>query len=489
MTTDVSLPKTLDMDRMTLIKLGLAISYSTPFYRNITPFEVANDLYARVRVNKTLNYTATLAEILAPDFQKTEQEVPLFRPLGQQPAYLISTVLKEFFDTLPHENRHAMLMIPAVILPILSTISVILRFFTRCFITKMVRLEDWLIIPALNIVIRQHFVTFCHFFIKASLLALYYRLSPKPSFRIAVLVTAVINFLHTLSNFLLVLLACTPLQWPKAMYTYKCKINQITLNLAGVSIFMLLDIIIVLLPVPIVWRLQLRTSEKVLTLGLFGLGILVCIASGIKLARLPALVYDVDTTWEIDNFQWTLIELNLGIICACAPAFRHLTSRPRLKRFYQERFQGKRIFYPQNPTQPLTQLELRKIPGVNRSEPMGSSLALQVSNATSAAATDSKAGSGSSSAAAYLHPNQNRGGGGRQGMKILSKDDLDLIERGLVGMDFIDACGEFEGDGGDVERESIYTHDLTRASSRALPDDSELDGGFEIVKGSGVNIR
>ncbi|KAF3922858.1 hypothetical protein AA313_de0202318 [Arthrobotrys entomopaga] len=526
MAADVSLPKDFTLDHTTLVKIGIALTWSTPTYRRLTIFEAVDDLYARVRVNGTINPNITITQILGPEFQQTEQQVPIFQGLGAQPAYLVSSVLKAHFDTLPHQNMDYMLIIPAIVLPILASVAVILRFFTRYFITKMVRWEDWLIIPGLifavtesisigyakglgmhiwdvpfndllgtwrQTIIRQHFITFCHFFIKTSLLALYYRLSPKPSFQIAVMVTAVVNLLHTISTFLAGLLACTPIIWSDALFTFKCHIDWVAVNFSGVIIFMVLDVVIVLLPIPIIWRLQLQTREKLLTIGLFSLGFLVCIASGIKVARLHALVYDVDTTWQIDNFQWVLIELNLGVICACAPAFRHLTSKARLKRLYQERIQHKRIFHPHDPSNRLEQFELRKISG-GQPEKTRSSSALQASHSRHihsgvGTRTDSKLGNingGSISHVkpAYLHPNSSRV---RQNLKILSKDDLDLIEHGIRGITTRDTMySDLDGEG-EGERESVYTHDLTRASSHALPDD--FGDGFEIVKGSGVKIH
>ncbi|KAK6540251.1 hypothetical protein TWF694_009066 [Orbilia ellipsospora] len=518
MAADVSLPKDFTLDHTTLVKIGIALTWSTPTYRRLTIFEAVDDLYARVRVNGTINPNITITEILGAEFQRTEQEVPIFQGLGAQPAYLVSSILKGHFDTLPHQDMDYMLMIPAIVLPILATIAVILRFFTRYFITKLVRWEDWLIIPGLvfavalsisigsakglgmhiwdvpfndllgtwkQTIIRQHFITFCHFFIKTSLLALYYRLSPKPSFQIAVMVTAVVNLLHTISTFFASLFACTPIIWSDALFTFKCHIDWVAVNFSGVIIFMILDVVIVLLPIPIIWRLQLQTREKLLTIGLFSLGFLVCIASGIKVARLHALVYDVDTTWQIENFQWVLIEVNLGVICACAPAFRHLTSKARLKRLYQERIQHKKIFHPHKPSNSLEQFELRKISAGN-SEKTRSSLALRASHVhiPNRMPTDSKPESEGISHVkpAYLHPNSSCV---RQNLKILSKDDLDLIEHGIRGIGTRDTIySDAEGEG---ERESVYTHDLTRASSHALPD--EFGDGFEIVKGSGVRIH
>ncbi|KAK6524669.1 hypothetical protein TWF281_011571 [Arthrobotrys megalospora] len=542
MASDVSLPKNIEYNHDTLVRVGLALAYSTPFYRTLTINEVISDLYSRTRSNPTSNIT--ISQILGPDFQRTEQEIPLFQELGKQRAVLVATVLELYFRQLPHENIKDMLMIPAIILPIFAVLAVILRFFTRYFITKVVRLEDWLIIPALMLaiavsvtigssegpgmhiwdvplnsllrtwrtaIIEQNLITFCHFFIKSSLLAFYYRLSPKPSFRIAVLVTVAANAAHSIANLFAVLFSCKPIVWSDALFTAKCTVNRYALIFSGVVIFMVLDVIIVVLPIPYILRLQLKKREKVLTIGLFSLSALVVFASGMKVARLHDLAYNVDTTWQIDNIQWTLIELNLGIICACAPCLRHLTSRSRLKLLYHERIKPLRQYFcPQS----RGVLDDRK-DSVGTSECTASSLALQklnsnTSNFHSAAiptAADIRVlnphrrtctiGARTSSLPAlesintirpaYLHPSPTSKP--KQNLKILSKDDLDLIEQGYPGLGVggMDLYNYSEDEEIEIERESIYTHDLTRASSRVLPEELE-NCGFSIVPKEAVVV-
>ncbi|KAK6511320.1 hypothetical protein TWF481_000241 [Arthrobotrys musiformis] len=549
MAADVSLPENLEYNHNTLIKLGLGLAYSTPFYRTLTINEAILDLYSRTKSNITSE--ATISQVLGADFQRTEQEIPLFQELGKQRAGLVAFVLESYFRKLPHENMKDMLMIPAIILSIFAILAVLLRFFTRYFITKMVRLEDWLIIPGLifaivisvsigmseglgmhiwdvpinsilrtwrTAIIQQHLVTLCHFFIKSSLLVFYYRLSPKPSFRIAVLITAAINGAHTISNLLAVLFSCKPIVWSDALFTATCSVNRYALSFSGVVIFMVLDLVIILLPIPYILRLQLKKREKLLAIGLFSLGALVVFASGMKVARLHALAYDVDTTWQIDNLQWTLIELNLGIICACAPSFLHLTSPSRLKRFYHEDIKPIRRFLPfKRPQSRHGILDDRKS-SIGTSEATASSrdLALQKlnTNATKTPTTltpippsldirslnphhnphslrTCRIGSRSSSLPAieiintikpsHLHPSPTFRP--RSNLKILSKDDIDLIEQGYPahgGAGNLDIYNYSEDEQIDIESESIYTHDLTRASSRALPEELE-NCGFSIV--------
>ncbi|KAJ6263723.1 hypothetical protein Dda_2293 [Drechslerella dactyloides] len=423
MAVDISIPTSSKFDHSTLVKIGIALTYSTPYYRNLTMIQAADNLFARARTN----FTAPISDLLGTEFQETEREVPIFETLGQQPGFLVATVLRAHFETLSHASMRDMI----------------------------------------SVIILQHFVTFCHFFIKSSLLLFYYRLSPKPWFRIAVVVTAVVNAAHTISNFLAVLFSCKPIIWSDALFTAKCGVDRVALSLSGVVIFMFLDVVIVILPIPIVWRLQLKKREKLLTLGLFGLGFFVCFASGMKVARLHALAYDVDTTWQIENFQWTLVELNVGIICACAPALHHLTSKTRLKALYHDH-RRLRLFHRRQFSEGTEDREQESSVGQSEKTGTTSTLVPQSSDISSQyARTGIRSGNNS---ARNLCSDR----------KILSKDEMEFIEQGL-GVGALDI--DMYGDGGS-ERES-ERNDLTRASSAVMPDgdgDGDGDGGFEIVR-------
>ena len=68
------------------------------------------------------------------------------------------------------------------------------------------------------------------------------------------------------------------------------------LSFSIITIF--LDFVILLLPVPIVWTLQLPKKQRIAVIALFGAGIIVCVA-GIVHAHFVdvALVKSYDETW------------------------------------------------------------------------------------------------------------------------------------------------------------------------------------------------
>ncbi|KAF2234992.1 hypothetical protein EV356DRAFT_532274 [Viridothelium virens] len=85
------------------------------------------------------------------------------------------------------------------------------------------------------------------------------------------------------------------------------------------------DVYILVLPLPFLWKLQMKLGPKLKLMALFGVGAFVNAASITRLALTYILADDKDVSWK--TFKLTLfivLELNLGLICVCAlvlPAF------------------------------------------------------------------------------------------------------------------------------------------------------------------------
>lgn len=85
---------------------------------------------------------------------------------------------------------------------------------------------------------------------------------------------------------------------------------------------MLIDVIILCVPVPIVWGLQMPTSQKLAVVSILLLGSFVCIASIVRIVTLERNVKSSDPTWTMSPvFVWSCVEPFIGIVCACLPTF------------------------------------------------------------------------------------------------------------------------------------------------------------------------
>ncbi|KAL4908512.1 hypothetical protein BDW74DRAFT_101386 [Aspergillus multicolor] len=108
----------------------------------------------------------------------------------------------------------------------------------------------------------------------------------------------------------------------------RCTCAMDALQLASEATNMLTDVLILTVPIPPVLRLQMRTAQKVLVLGIFLVGAFVCIASAMRLYYIILLETDRDETWLMGHvFVWSVAQPCVGITCACLPTLHPLLRR------------------------------------------------------------------------------------------------------------------------------------------------------------------
>lgn len=120
--------------------------------------------------------------------------------------------------------------------------------------------------------------------------------------------------------------------------------DVITLYLSSAPVNIITDLIILLLPMPVLKALRLPRKQKIILYVTFGFGIFVTAVDVIRIAylqqatltRLQDLEADtktssretMDFSWYASySFMWSAIEVNVGIMCACVPALKPLVSR------------------------------------------------------------------------------------------------------------------------------------------------------------------
>ncbi|KAJ5197350.1 hypothetical protein N7449_007829 [Penicillium cf. viridicatum] len=85
---------------------------------------------------------------------------------------------------------------------------------------------------------------------------------------------------------------------------------------------MLIDVIILCMPMPTIYKLQMQLSQKVAVMGILLLGSFVCVASICRIIALQKNTQGIDATWTMAPvFIWSCVEPFVGIICACLPTF------------------------------------------------------------------------------------------------------------------------------------------------------------------------
>ncbi|KAF4996086.1 hypothetical protein FDECE_12582 [Fusarium decemcellulare] len=85
---------------------------------------------------------------------------------------------------------------------------------------------------------------------------------------------------------------------------------------------MLIDVAILMVPLPTIYKLQMPLGQKLAVCGILLLGAFVCVASIIRIVSMDKLVKASDFTWYMAQvFIWSCCEPFVGIICACLPTY------------------------------------------------------------------------------------------------------------------------------------------------------------------------
>ncbi|CBF79121.1 uncharacterized protein ANIA_10886 [Aspergillus nidulans FGSC A4] len=123
------------------------------------------------------------------------------------------------------------------------------------------------------------------------------------------------------------LLLCKPLRmnWDPTADGH-CGSTEAT-YLALHIINLILDVTVGLLPVPVLWKLQMKRRKKIELTLMFALGIAICIITVFRVNMINDLVSTDPTYTTTPLMIFTILEPLLGIILACLPLLRPVFER------------------------------------------------------------------------------------------------------------------------------------------------------------------
>ncbi|KAH7359712.1 hypothetical protein BKA66DRAFT_426862 [Pyrenochaeta sp. MPI-SDFR-AT-0127] len=107
----------------------------------------------------------------------------------------------------------------------------------------------------------------------------------------------------------------------------KC-MNINALNWSNAAIGIVLDVWMLAIPLYEVFHLKLSLQKKISVSLMFFVGTFVTVISCVRLQSLVTFAASSNPTWnQADVITWSLIEIGVGIICACMPALRVILNR------------------------------------------------------------------------------------------------------------------------------------------------------------------
>ncbi|KAE8393535.1 hypothetical protein BDV23DRAFT_180596 [Aspergillus alliaceus] len=141
---------------------------------------------------------------------------------------------------------------------------------------------------------------------------------------------------YFVSCYIAFLVCCQPLSYYWTQYRDpnggKCIFNLYPFYIGNAAANVATDAVILIVPIPLVWKLQMRTTQKILVSSIFLLGSFACVASIVRIYFMTFLSKSLDITWIMgDIFIWSSVEPCIGIVCACLPTLQPLL-RSTLKR-------------------------------------------------------------------------------------------------------------------------------------------------------------
>lgn len=160
---------------------------------------------------------------------------------------------------------------------------------------------------------------------KESICFLYLRLFSvgHRRFRITVISSMVFIALYYIIAILLTIFQCTPVKksWEKQIPGTCIQLQ--TFFFANAAFNVITDILVMVLPIPVISKLQITRKQRI-GLGLiFCVGILATATSIVRMTTLQTGSKSTDITWTTtDSTIWSGIEINVAIVCACLPILR-----------------------------------------------------------------------------------------------------------------------------------------------------------------------
>ncbi|KAH6724285.1 hypothetical protein BKA61DRAFT_664988 [Leptodontidium sp. MPI-SDFR-AT-0119] len=164
---------------------------------------------------------------------------------------------------------------------------------------------------------------------KLSLLLFFLRIFPDHKLRQAIWISGLFVLLSNFSIFIALSFQCVPFHgfwtnWMYKVHPVKCINGYATLEAAAVF-SILHSVMILVIPIPTVWKLNLVWKKKANLLIMFSVGFIALICSFLRLPSLVRLDHSSDLSYDqAPVIVYSHLEQSVGIICACLPACRSL---------------------------------------------------------------------------------------------------------------------------------------------------------------------
>ncbi|KAI9148122.1 Satratoxin biosynthesis SC5 cluster protein [Paramyrothecium foliicola] len=264
------------------------------------------------------------------------------------------------------ESNLARILGVTTVVHVLAVVAVALRMYTRLLVSRNAGRDDWTMVACLlcacggwSVFVIQAFnglgshqstidemnlATYYHAgfwqsifsnnaamaLLKISIALYLLRLNPGRWSVITLWVSIGFVGLYAFMDVMTYFLRCKPMaaHWDERLEgtCYPIELFMI-FALINTSFNIFTDVLFATIPIPVIWKLQMTRRTRFFLIGILSLGYL-AVAMGIcKAVFQIAFRRDKDKTFNSWVSFWGFLELNIGIIAACAPSLKPLVSR------------------------------------------------------------------------------------------------------------------------------------------------------------------
>ncbi|KAK6539143.1 hypothetical protein TWF694_009387 [Orbilia ellipsospora] len=298
--------QTLDAETIEIVlRVCRLIGAGSPKYSNLLILSVIEKYTDFIT---SVNYTFTPDDLIQQFGTRPQDAAILIEDLGgmENMAVFLPTIFGAR-DLLPHPESTPIIVPLFIIFASVTSTAIILRLWSRHRIAGGLNLFDYLTVVSYLMTLiwgavalhhsringkyvaywdrswdslREHYKIYLALTalypwvmatIKMSLLVFYYQMSNLRVIKWCVIATGVITIANTFAGFLFVIFTCNPVAWWDDLLQNPCIDQRAGLIITG-AIYILTDVAIWVLPMPLVFRLKLRTRERLLAILTFGIG-------------------------------------------------------------------------------------------------------------------------------------------------------------------------------------------------------------------------
>ncbi|KAJ3521660.1 hypothetical protein NM208_g13195 [Fusarium decemcellulare] len=159
---------------------------------------------------------------------------------------------------------------------------------------------------------------------KMSLVLFYRKLSPQRWWKWSVYFIFFLVAGYNVAIFFAVIFGCRPFKkhWDVRVTEGSC-VNRPAIYICTAALGIASDLVLLVMPMPMIARLQMPPRQKAGLVLLFGIGSATLVTSVVRLVLLIPILHTDDTTWVLSSaVVWIYVEANLLVVCASLTTLR-----------------------------------------------------------------------------------------------------------------------------------------------------------------------